>query len=122
MQVREYNKKAINKKPKSEVKEIIEKMKKEDERLVKGQFEFSDAEGGFFEFNYKYYPGEPIQTFELIHGEICEIPYGVVRHLNNTKRKIRRYKDVEQTPRGPKKLPTTFETTSRVKFIPQDYL
>lgn len=122
MEVREYNKKVKNTKSKAEVEEMIKKMKKEDEKLVKGQFEFTDAEGGFFEFSYKIYPGDPIHTFQLIHGEICTIPYGVVKHLNNTKKKIRRYKDVEQTQKGPLKTPRTYETSSRVRFIPVDYL
>lgn len=122
MQVREYGKKIKNTKPRAEVEEMIKKQKKIDEKLVKGQFEFTDAEGGFFEFSYKIYPGDPIQTFHLIHGEICTIPYGVVRHLNNTKKKIRRYQGVEQPPTGSRRLPRTFETTSRVRFVPEEYL
>ena len=96
MRVIELNKKMKNTKSKAEVDAMIKKMKAEDEKLVKGQFEFVEAEGGFFEFSYRMYPGTQIQTFQLIHGEICEIPMGIVKHLNGTKKKIRRYKDVEQ--------------------------
>lgn len=122
MRVIQLSKKVKNSKPKAEVEAMIKVMRKEDEKLVKGQFEFVDAEGGFFEFCYRIYPGDPIQTFQLIHGEICEIPMGIVKHLNGSKKKIRRYQNVEQPPTGGVKTPKTFETTSRVRFIPTDFL
>jgi hypothetical protein len=122
MEVRELNKKIRNHKPKTEVEAMIKKMRAEDEKLVKGQFEFVEAEGGFFEFALRLYPGDQIQIFKLIHGEICTIPMGVVKHLNGTKKKIRRYKNVEQPQNGPVRIPMTFETTSRVRFVPVDFL
>lgn len=122
MEVRELRKKIKNHKPKAEVEAMIKKMRAEDEKMVKGQFEFVEAEGGFFEFSLRLYPGDQIQLFKLIHGEICTIPMGVVKHLNGTKKKIRRYKDVEQTPKGALKLPKTYETLSRVRFVPEAYL
>lgn len=122
MRVIDLQRKIKNNKPKAEVEAMIKAMRKEDEKMVKGQFEFVEAEGGFFEFTYRIYPGDPIQTFQLIHGEICEIPMGLVKHLNNTKKKIRRYANVEQAPVGNLKLPRTFETVSRVRFVPQEYL
>lgn len=122
MKIVELGKKVKNTKSKAEVEEMIKKLKKEDEKLVKGQFEFVEAEGGFFEFSYRMYPGTPIQTFQLIHGEICEIPMGIVKHLNGTKKKIRRYRDVEQPTAGAVRTPRTFETTSRVRFVPVDFL
>jgi hypothetical protein len=121
MEVKEYTKKVKNTKPKAEVEELIKKMKKEDDKLVKGQFEFVDAQGGFFEFGYKVYPGEPYQVYKLVHGEICTIPMGVVKHLNGTKKKIRRYDNVE-LKNGVQKPLRTYETTSRVRFVPVDYL
>ena len=122
MQVKELHKKTNNTKSKVEVEAMIKALRKEDEKLIKGQFEFVEAEGGFFEFSYRMYPGDAIQTFQLIHGEICEIPFGIVKHLNGTKKKIRRYKDVEQPPTGNVKVPRTYETTSRVRFVPVDFL
>ena len=121
MKVIELNKRTVNKKPKAEVEEMIKKMRKEDEKLVKGVFEFVEAEGGFFEFSYRIYPGDRISTYQLIHGETCEIPMGLVKHLNGTKKKVRRYMNVEQPPSGGVKTPKTFETTSRVRFVPVDY-
>lgn len=122
MLVRSVNKRIINHKAKTEVDEMIKKMRKEDEKLVKGQFEFVEAEGGFFDFTYRIYPGDPIQHYTLVHGEICEIPFGVVKHLNGCKKKIRRYSNVEQAPTGALKTPKTFDTISRVRFVPQEFL
>ena len=122
MRVIELKKKIRNHKPKAEVDDMIKKMRKEDERMVKGQFEFTEAEGGYFSFTYRIYPGTPIQTFQFIHGEICEVPMGIVKHLNGTKKKIRRYMDVEQPANGAVKTPRTFETTSRVRFVPSDFI
>ena len=122
MRVIELNRKKINKKPAAEVQEMIKKMRKEYDVPVKGMFEFIGAEGGFFEFTERMFPGDPISTIQLIHGEICEIPMGLVKRLNNTKQKISRYKDVEQNQTGPIKRPRTVETIARVKFTPVDYL
>lgn len=122
MQVKQLNKKVKSTKSKAEVEAMIKVMRKEDEKMVKGQFEFVEAEGGYFEFSYRIYPGDAIQTFQLVHGEICEIPMGIVKHLNGTKKKIRRYKDVEQPPTGSVKVPRTYETTSRVRFVPVDFI
>jgi hypothetical protein len=127
MRVIELSKKIKNSKPKAEVEAMIKQMRKEDEKLVKGQFEFTEAEGGFFEFSLRLYPGDPIQTFQLIHGEICTIPMGIVKHLNGTKKKIRRYANVvemgvQQTATGAIREPKTYEKVSRVRFVPYDYL
>jgi hypothetical protein len=122
MRVTELSRKLKHTKSKPEVDAMIAKMRKEDEKLVKGQFEFVEAEGGFFEFTYRKYPGDAIQTYQLIHGERCEVPMGIVKHLNGTKKKIRRYQNVEQPPSGGVMTPRTFETTSRVRFVPIEFL
>ena len=122
MRVVELQRKTTNTKSKAEVEEMIKKMKKEYNVMVKGQFEFVDAEGGFFEFTERMFPGDQISTIQLIHGEICEIPLGLARRLNNTKQKISRYKDVEQMHNGPIKPPRVVETKSRVRFVTMDVL
>lgn len=121
MQVMEYSKQAKHNKPKQEIEDLIKKMRKEDEKLVKGKFEFVEADGGFFEFTYRFYPGL-IQKFTLIHGEICDLPLGLVKHLNNTYHKIRKYMNVEQPSNGAIVTPMTFETRSRIRFVPVDFL
>jgi hypothetical protein len=120
MEVRELNKKQKNTMPLAEREELVKKMRKEDERMVSGMFEFLDAQGGWLEFAYRKYPGEPIQMIKMIHGEICDLPMGIVRHLNNTKKKVRRY-NLELKAEG-KKVPRSYETVSRVRFTPMDVL
>lgn len=122
MLIKSLEKKVKNTKSKVEVDEMIKKMRKEDEKPVRGMFEFTEAEGGYFSFAYRFYPGEPIQMYTLIHGEICTLPMGIVKHINGTKKKVRRYANVEQTPHGPIKQPNTYDTISRVRFVPYEFL
>lgn len=121
MLVRSVNKKIRNHKPKAEVDEMIKKMRKEDEKLVKGNFEFSEAEGGTFDFTYRIYPGDPIQHYTFVDGEECEIPMGIVKHLNNTKKKIRKHGNYEQSQNGTIILPKPYDVLSRVRFLPSEF-
>jgi hypothetical protein len=120
MEVREVKKKMKNSLPPSEREELVKKSRAADDKLKKGMFEFLDAQGGWFEFAYRKYPGESIQIIKLIHGEICDMPMGIVKHLNNTKRKVRRYNLEIPTVGG--KPPRSFDTVSRVRFTPMDVL
>ncbi len=117
MQVREINKKKFNTLDQVKTDELIKKMRKESEKLVKGKFEFLDAKGGWFEFAYRIFKGEPILIMKIIHGEVCELPMGIVKHLNNTKRKIRRM--VHDLDRSTTKS-IIEDTQSRVRFTPVD--
>ena len=116
MEVRELNKKQRNTLPPAERDELIKKSRKEDDKLVTGMFEFLDAQGGWLEFAYRKYPGESIQMIKMIHGEICDLPMGIVKHLNNTKKKIRRYS--MELPATGQRVPRSYETISRVRFTP----
>lgn len=120
MEVRELGKKVKNTLPAQERDDLIKKMRKEDDKMRTGMFEFIDAQGGWLEFAYRKYPGEPIRMIKLIHGEICDLPMGIIKHLNNTKRKIRRYNLELPTAGG--RPPRSFETQSRVRFTPTDVL
>ena len=116
MEVRELNKKQRNTLPPAERDELIKKSRKEVDKLVTGMFEFLDAQGGWLEFAYRKYPGESIQMIKMIHGEICDLPMGIVKHLNNTKKKIRRYS--MELPATGQRVPRSYETISRVRFTP----
>lgn len=120
MEVRELNKKPKNTLPPAERDELVKKMRKEDDKIVTGMFEFLDAMGGWLEFAYRKYPGEPIQMIKMIHGEICDLPMGIIKHLNNTKKKIRRYN--MELPADGKRPPRSYETVSRVRFTPTSVL
>jgi hypothetical protein len=120
MEVRELNKKPKNSLPPAEREALITKMRKEDDKVRTGMFEFLDAMGGWLEFAYRKYPGEPIQMIKMVHGEICDLPMGIIKHLNNTKKKVRRYA-IQENPDG-KKMPRSYEVVSRVRFTPTDVL
>jgi len=119
MEVRELHKKTKNTLPQAERDELVKKMRKEDDKMRTGMFEFIDAQGGFLEFSYRKYPEEPIKTIKLFHGEICDLPMGIIKHLNNTKKKVRRY-SLELPTNG--KVPRSYEVISRVRFTPTDVL
>jgi hypothetical protein len=120
MEVRELYKKKTNTMPAVERDELMKKSRKDDEKMRKGMFEFLDAQGGWLDFSYRKYPGEPIQMIKLVHGEICDLPMGIVKHLNNTKRKVRRY-NLNIPMEGGKPV-RSFETISRCRFTPMDVM
>lgn len=122
MEVRTLTKKEINKLPPEQSAERMKKWRKEHDKLCKGMFEFIDAQGGYLEFNIRFFPGEPITYYKFIHGEICEIPMGIVRHLNNTKKKVRRFNSSLAETGPVRGVPSSFETISRVRFTPMDAL
>lgn len=111
---------------KTEREELLKKMRKEHSQMVKGKFEFIDAQGGWLEFNYRIFPEDLLVTYKFTHGEFCEIPMGLVKHLNNTKKKIRNFGIQNGAERGnelpARGLPSAYETVSRVRFTPVDVL
>ena len=123
MEVKEIVKKQWKNPNAQKMEEEIKKLQKDHNKMVKGMFEFVDAGGGWIDFTYRFFPGEPILQVRLIHGEVCDLPMGLVRHLNNTYKKVRQFnasspdKAVELKMRG---IPTTVEKTSRLRFIPMD--
>lgn len=63
-----------------------------DRQMVKGTFIYHECPGGFLEFVYRGYPGDPMMKYELFDGQMYEIPLGVAKHLNqNTSYKIHQY-------------------------------
>ena len=121
MEVREIGKKTKNTMPAPERDKLIKEHRIADDKLRTGMFEFLDAQGGWLEFSYRKYPGEPVKIIKLIHGEICDLPMGIVKHLNNTKKKVRKY-DLSLPSSGGARPARTFETISRVRFTPTDVL
>lgn len=120
MEIREIGRKQKNTMPQAEREKLIKENRAKDDKLCKGMFEFIDAQGGWLEYSYRKYPGEPIQIIKLVHGEVCDMPMGHVKHLNNTKKKVRRYNLALPMEGG--KPPRSFETISRVRFTPMDVM
>lgn len=120
MEIRELGKKIKNSLPPGERDKLVKENRAADDKMRTGMFEFLDAQGGWLEFAYRKYPGEPVKMIKLIHGEICDLPMGIIKHLNNTKKKIRRYS--MEIPASGQRIPRSYETQSRVRFTPTDVL
>jgi len=120
MEIREYKKKQTSTMDPLKKDEIVKKMRKDFEKPVKGMFEFTDAQGGWFDFAWRFFPGENPKTYHFTHGEITEAPLGIVRHLNNTMRKVRTFASQQSGKHGEKVQYGPMEKFSRVKFIRMD--
>ena len=126
MEIREVRRKSDNKVDKTKSKELLDKMRKEHAPMGKGKFEFVDAGSGFIEFNYRIFPEDLLVAYKFIHNEICSIPMGLVKHLNNTVKKIRTFGMDDGSERGnmlpDRGVPSTYLCTSRIRFIPENVL
>lgn len=122
VQIKEIGRTKVNKCSAEEKKELMDKLRKEHSKMVKGRFEFLDAKGGYLEFNYRFFPEDMLVTYKFTHDEICEIPMGLVKHLNNTTKKIRSFNhdSANNASAGLKGVPSTYTTESRVRFTPVD--
>lgn len=117
--------------PPEKMEDLVKKMRKDSEKMIKGMFEFTDAQGGWLDFCYRFFKGEPIMTIRIVHGEICDLPAGIVKHLNNTYKKVRVFGEDKAETNSiniGRKLPdrgnpsAVFSKTSRMRFIPMDVM
>lgn len=106
---------------KKDAQERIKKMREEGDKLVKGMFEFLDAQGGWLDFTYRFFPGEPIRVVRINHGEIVDLPMVLVKHLNNIWKKVRT-PPKEMTEDGQFKGAPFIERISRTRFTPMDVM
>lgn len=120
MEVIELGKKPKNTMAQADREKLIKEHRAADDKVKKGMFEFLDAQGGWLDFSYRKYPGELVKVIKIIHGEICDLPMGIIKHLNHTKRKVRRYN--LQIAESGGRPPRSYETISRCRFTPVDVL
>jgi hypothetical protein len=120
MEVREITNKIKHTLPEPERVELVKKNRKEDDKIRTGMFEFLDAQGGWLDFSYRKYPGEAVKIIRIIHGEICDLPMGIVKHLNGTRKKVRKYN--LEIPMSGGKPPRECTYISRCRFTPTDVL
>lgn len=121
IEIASKSRKPLTDQQRAEVQDKIRKMRKEGEKLVKGMFEFIDAQGGWFDFSYRFFPEDPIRTVKLIHGEVCDIPIILAKHLNNCTKKVRMppkqlNEDGKPVERG------SMTKISRLRFTPMDMM
>ncbi len=122
MEIKTIDKRKHIKGDPAKTEELVKKLRKEHDKPVKGMFEFVDAQGGFLEFCYRYFKDDPLQTFHINHGEICELPLGIVRHLNNCVKKVRMMQPMGEKRSGERGIPSQTTKISRVRFTPMDML
>lgn len=115
-------KKAFSETEKAKAADLLKKMRKEGEKMIKGMFEFIDAQGGWLDFSYRFYPGEPIRTVRINHGEVCDLPMDLVRHLNNVYKKVRTPPANNNEDQSPMKSTKNMTKFSRCRFTPMDVL
>ena len=124
MQIIEINKKKFapaSANQRKEVEDKIVKMRKDGEKMVRGMFEFTDAQGGWLDFSYRFFKGDPIRTIKINHGEIVDVHMMLAKHLNNCYKKVRTMpKEVDE--RGKTKVAGTVMKFTRTRFIPMDML
>lgn len=100
----------------AQCKAKMDKLRKEGEKLCKGMFEFLDAQGGWLDFSYRFFPGEPIRTIRINHGEIVDLPMMLVKHLNNIWKKVR------AMPENLDKDQAPVTKYSRTRFTPMEVM
>lgn len=98
-------------------KALMDKMRKDGEKLVKGIFEFVEADGGWFNFAYRFFPGA-ISVVKINHGEVVEVPLILAKHLNNVYKKVRLPPQFDNTGL----FRTDLVKTARCRFTPVEMI
>ena len=75
-------KKLTKKSTEEEVKKELKYRRDRDNKKVKGVFRFNECEGGTLSFVYRAYKEDEVERYDLVDGQIYELPLGVARHLN----------------------------------------
>lgn len=68
----------------------MEKKKKESERIVKAQYLNKDGVNERLERPYMMWAGQPITMWRFLHGEIYEVPKGLVDDVNDPNKRTRK--------------------------------
>ena len=62
--------------------EEMRNMREKDHKIVKGIFRCYEPRGGGMTFSFKKYKGDEVLKFNMVDGDIYEIPLMVAKHLN----------------------------------------
>ena len=73
---------------KPEHKKEMERLKKEDSKLVKAEYLNSRGKHERLTKPYCKYSGDPIQIWHFIPGRIYEVPLGLVKEVNDSTKKL----------------------------------
>lgn len=58
-------------------------LRDKDRQLVRGLFRYHECPGGELKFSTRFHKGDPIDTWQLMDGEIYTLPLSVAKHLVN---------------------------------------
>jgi len=83
--------KILTKEEKIKAKDLYEKARDKDSKMVKGMIKNLECPGNDVEFMYKIYNEDPWTTYTFKDGSIETIPLGVAKHINNIKKVTRDY-------------------------------
>lgn len=67
---------------KEELKKKVAEQRERDAELVTGIFKNLENPRTSLKFTYKKWPGEPLETYDLMCGERYQLKRGVAKHLN----------------------------------------
>jgi hypothetical protein len=59
-----------------------DKMRSKDREMVRGKFIFHEVPGGMMSFVGRIYKGDDVERYDLVDGQVYELPLGIARHLN----------------------------------------
>lgn len=62
--------------------EEMRKMREKDHKMVKGIFRCYEPRGGAITFSFKKYKGDDVLKYNMIDGDVYDIPLMVAKHLN----------------------------------------
>lgn len=73
---------------KPEHKKEMERLKKEDSRIVKAEYLNARGRHERLEMHYCKYAGDPVQAWKFIPGKVYEVPVGLVNQVNDKNKRL----------------------------------
>lgn len=67
---------------KKDLKKQLDYLRDKDREKVRGIFRFFEVPGGEIHFVHRVYKQDPIERYDLVDGQVYELPLGIARHLN----------------------------------------
>jgi hypothetical protein len=100
-----------------------EEQQKLDARVIRGKFHFYERPSGCHSFLYRRYKGEKITNYRLIDGRTYDLPWGVVRALDESSYYVSHNIETQSTEgrlvtQGEQPVYSTSRGKSRFAFMP----
>lgn len=104
---------------KLDAKKKLEKLYKEESKLVKGIFKNHESPGSELEFTYKAFAQDPHRRYKLMDGVTYEIPLGVAKHINNNC-VVKQHK--KTTDESGHKVVSLFKAQDKFQFLSTEFI